>query len=929
MIRQIFTFFARQRASSFGVLAICLATLGMAGCGLLQGDRSSPAVVVTPEEASVRAGDTQQFTAQVNGAASQADTIPAAGSPAPPSRKVDTVDPQMRRPEPNAAVSSGQVTWSVNGVAGGNATVGTINAKGLYTAPAVLPSTPSITVTATSVTNSSAAGATNTSHSGDAAVSLENPIPVITGVQPDPVSVGNFTLTLAGSKFVKGAQVLLNGAALPTTFVSAAKLTATGTATQSEIGKVTVTVKNPDPGMIVSTTSFSLQIDPPLTVAVKVSPATAQIRDGGSQSFSAAVTGSSNTSVTWSVNGVAGGNSTVGMVSANGLYKAPASLPNPNTVKVTATSVADSRATDSATATLEYPIPTLASLSPQSVNVGNFMLAVTGTNFANGAAVVFGGQLLTTKFVSATQLTATGTATSQQVGAVQVEVQNPDPGSSDSNALAEQVSALQNLVSASVAARFLEQASWGPTPATIAQVQQSGLQGYLTQQFSAPVSTYATPGPTDGLNVVQNRFFVNAAQGQDQLRQRVSFALSEVMVISGLKISDPSAFSLWMNMMQKDAFGNYSTLLQDVTLSPGMGNYLDMGNNDGCNGCNPNENYARESLQLFSIGTVQLNSDGTPQLDGSGNQIPTYTQDSIDGFARIYTGWSYPPSPGNTAQFYDGPYFSGPMLPYDSHHNKSSKLLLNGVTVPAGGSIQDDLTAALQNVFNHPNVGPFISEQLIQKLVTSNPSLDYVSRMTQVFNDNGSGVRGDLKAVVSAILLDPEARRGDDPTQVQPGDGHLREPVLHIAATMRAFNATTDGVNLNYYAANMGQQPFMSSSVFNFYPPNYQISGTQLLGPEFKILNSSTDISRINFVNDLVYGGISSNTKTDISAYVGAAGDVNKLLDMVSQNMLHGQMSDGMRSTLSSTLTTITNPTRRAMAALYLTASSSQFQIEH
>jgi uncharacterized protein (DUF1800 family) len=269
------------------------------------------------------------------------------------------------------------------------------------------------------------------------------------------------------------------------------------------------------------------------------------------------------------------------------------------------------------------------------------------------------------------------------------------------------------------------------------------------------------------------------------------------------------------------------------------------------------------------------------------------------------------------------------MLPYDAHHDKGSKLLLNGVTLAAGGTIQADMTAALQNIFNHPNVGPFISKQLIQKLVTSNPSPDYVTRVTQVFNDNGSGVRGDLKAVVTAILLDPEVRRGDDPTQVQSSDGHLREPLLHMMAVMRALNTSTDGGNLMYYASDMRQQPFVPTTVFNFYPPNYQIPGTQLLGPEFKILNSSTTISRINFVNDLVFGSVGSGTKTETSSYVAVAGDVNKLLDLVSLNLLHGQMSDSMRNTLSSTLSAITDNTRRAQTALYLTGGSSEFQVEH
>jgi uncharacterized protein (DUF1800 family) len=372
-----------------------------------------------------------------------------------------------------------------------------------------------------------------------------------------------------------------------------------------------------------------------------------------------------------------------------------------------------------------------------------------------------------TNFVNATQLTATGTATDQEIGQVQVEVQNPDPGSADSNALAEQVSSGQQLVTAAVASRFLEQASWGPTPASIAQVQQSGLQGYLTQQFSAPVSSYQTPGPKDDLTFVQKQFFVSATGGQDQLRQRVSFALSQIMVISAFKIGDPTAFSLWMNMMQNDSFGNFSTLLKDVTLSPSMGYYLDMGNNDGCNGCSPNENYAREVLQLFTIGLAQLNPDGTPQLDGSGNPIPTYTQDT-DGRVRSHLHRLVVSARART----ENSVLCQPVL--QRAHAPLRLASRQGIEISPqwshGAGRRHDPGGpgrALQNIFNHPNVGPFISKQLIQKLVTSNPSPDYVSRITQVFNDNGSGVRGDLKAVVTAILLDPEARRGDDPAQVQ------------------------------------------------------------------------------------------------------------------------------------------------------------------
>jgi uncharacterized protein (DUF1800 family) len=634
--------------------------------------------------------------------------------------------------------------------------------------------------------------------------------------------------------------------------------------------------------------------------------------------------------LTWSVNGTAGGSGVVGTIDANGLYTAPAALPNPPTAQVTAATADGASISGSATIALENPVPVLISVSPSLVSVGNFNVAVNGSGFVSGAQVVFNGVMLSTTFVSSTQLTASGTATQAEIGNQQISVQNPDPGSVTSAGMIVQIEAAGVPVNAMAAARFLEQSTWGPTAQLIAHVEQVGFQDFLREQFSAAASAYSAPGPKDDMSFVQKRFFVNALQGQDQLRQRIASALSEIFVISDNKVSDPNAFVLWMNMLQKDAFGNYATVMKDVTISPAMGNYLDMANNDGCPSCAPNENYPREIMQLFTIGLSELNADGSVQLDGSGNPIPTYTQDTIEGFSHAYTGWTYPAQPGKTAQFWDSPYYSGPMIPFDKYHDEGSKLVLNGITLPGGGTTQGDLDAALQNIFNHPNVGPFVSKQLIQKLVAGDPSPDYVSRVSAIFNDNGSGVRGDLQAVVTAILMDTEARRGDDPTKVQATDGHLKEPLLHMMNLMRAMNATTNGTdNYSWSASQMGQEPFNPPTVFNFYPPDYIIPGTQIVAPEFKILNSSTTIARINFVNSLVYGNVGQNTKVDISPYSGAAADVNKLLDQVSGVMLHGQMSDSMRTTLVSTLSTITDTKRRTQAALYLVGSSSQFQVEH
>jgi uncharacterized protein (DUF1800 family) len=850
---------------------------------------TSPGMTVTPPSATLRAGDSTQFSATVTGNMNQT------------------------------------VSWSVNGVPSGNATVGTINATGKYQAPPTLPTPTSVKIKATSVADKSL--------SGTSSVSLQNPIPVLQSLSPTFLPVGSFSIRVGGSNFVSGSKVLFGGTALTTTYVGPSQLTATGTAAAAQVGTVKITVENPDPGKSDSAASMNVQVGASGQVSVQVIPPTAQIAAGSTFAYRTTVNGAGgNTAVKWAINGIPSGNTTVGTISADGLYTAPATVPTPNTIQVMATSLADTTASATGTATLTNPAPIVNAVLPTTIPVGNFTLVVTGQKFASGAVVSFGGTFLPTTFVSSTELTATGTSTSAQAGTVQVTVINPDPGSMTSNQFALEVGTPANALSATAAARLLEQSTWGVNPQSLSHLQAVGMQAFLNEQFAMAASTYPAQGASDDITVVQKRFFTNALTGQDQLRQRVGFALSQIMVASAAKVNNPSAFVLWANMFQNDAFGNFSTLLNDVTLSPVMGNYLDMVNNDKPNpntDSRANENYAREVLQLFTVGLDVLNPDGTPQLDGSGNPIPTYTQDNVTAFARVFTGWTYPTAPGATARFGNPEFYGGPMISFDSHHDTDPKVVLNGVTIPAGGSAQADLTAGLQDIFNHPNVGPFICKQLIQHLVTSNPSPEYVTRVSAVFADNGTGVRGDLKAVVQAILLDTEARRGDDPTQAQPNDGHLKEPILFITNLLRAVNATSDGAGLSDRASDMKQSPFFSPSVFNFFPPGFVIQGTNLLGPEFAIFNTSTTISRTNFVNDLVYGQVNSGTVASIAGYVPLAATPSQLVDAVAAVMLHGQVSDDMKGTLVTTLTGIPDNTRRTQAAFYLIGSSSQFQVEH
>jgi uncharacterized protein (DUF1800 family) len=392
----------------------------------------------------------------------------------------------------------------------------------------------------------------------------------------------------------------------------------------------------------------------------------------------------------------------------------------------------------------------------------------------------------------------------------------------------------------------------------------------------------------------------------------------------------------YQQILLDNAFGNYEQILTRVTLSPVMGEYLNMVNNDKpANGISPNENYAREFMQLFSIGLWQLNQDGTPSLDATGAPIPTFGYGQIQGFAHVFTGWTYPVLPGVPARTHNPKNYLGDMFPVDANHDKGSKLLLNGVTLPAGGDIRADLTAAIHNVFMHPNVGPFIGKQLIQKLVAGHPSPLYVSRVARVFNDNGKGVRGDMQAVVSAILNDPEARGY---TKTPATFGKLREPVLFMTAAARALGVQSDGVYLAQQSTQLGQRLFYPASVFNYYPPTYTLADSAQVAPEFAIQNSSTAINRDNFANTLAFGTIAPittlpgaiGTIPDWTGLSAVAADPNALLDRLSATMMHGTMSPEMRAAILPAINVIpaTNTPSRAKTAFYLVVTSAEYQVE-
>lgn len=521
--------------------------------------------------------------------------------------------------------------------------------------------------------------------------------------------------------------------------------------------------------------------------------------------------------------------------------------------------------------------------------------------------------------------------------------------------------------------RFLEQATWGPTSAEVARVQALGLRAYLNQQFNAPVSGYPSmplyptdtalgcpSGPTQANCVRDNysmyplqvKFFQNALSTgaqSDQLRQRVAFALHQVFVVSGRDIQFPAWMAYYLQILDRNAFGNFRNILQEITLNPSMGEYLNMRGNLRTN---PNENYAREILQLFSIGTDQLNLDGTPELDAQGKRIPSYTQDTINNFARVFTGWNLAANkqtiingaPVNVFNYQD------PMIvSREQNHDTAAKQLLNGLNLPPNQTSAADLNAALDNIFNHPNVGPFIGKQLIQHLVTSNPSPAYVERVARAFNndcdalypDNCANTRGDLKAVVRAILLDPEAR-GD--VKTDPKYGKLREPVQLLTNVLRAFNATSDGVLASRSAggdlpANLEQPLFLPATVFSYYTPTYEVPGTGLLGPAFEILSTSTSLRRANTVNQLLYTGIAAGannptgTQLNFASLEPLAGNPAQLINALDSLLMHNTLSANARALITTAINSIPSTDanfarKRVQAAAYLVVTSHQYQVQ-
>ncbi len=510
------------------------------------------------------------------------------------------------------------------------------------------------------------------------------------------------------------------------------------------------------------------------------------------------------------------------------------------------------------------------------------------------------------------------------------------------------------------ASRFGAQATFGLDYDAIYELAEVGKDAWLNAQFSAPVTRH-TPLVYDLVArreagefaefeedieylILSRRiaWWHHTITAEDVLRQRVAFALSEILVVSD-NVDEllvyPDALSTYYDLLLDNAFGNYRDILRGVSLHPAMGFYLSHINNnksDPANNTFPDENYAREVMQLFSIGLFELNNDGSLKLEG-GQPIPTYSNVEIREFAKIFTGLSW----GGAGAFFGRrePNFSVPMRMFDAAHEPGEKYLLNGAVVPSGQSGIEDIDSAIDNLFNHPNVGPFIGKQLIQRLVTSNPSPAYVDRVATAFNDNGSGVRGDMRAVIRAVLLDPEVTAPVDPASTF---GKLREPAVRYAAMLRQLGATSDDgyiFNTGYFLQELGKQhPLSAPSVFNFFLPAHSPAGAiadaGLVAPEFQIVTSNSVVGMTNLVDFAVSAGYVTDAPEPFAEvsltyadYMPFADDVPALVDRLNLVMTARSLDPATVAAIESAAADVDDLDFRVRVAVYMVLISADYAV--
>jgi len=507
------------------------------------------------------------------------------------------------------------------------------------------------------------------------------------------------------------------------------------------------------------------------------------------------------------------------------------------------------------------------------------------------------------------------------------------------------------------ASRILTQATFGPTAEEISRLSTMGTSGWFNDQFAKPqtlhfsymnqVQATLPAGQALSENQFLESFWQQAINGDDQLRQRVAYALSQIFVISfqnDTLAGMPRGVAHYYDMLGAYAFGNFRDLLEAVTLHPAMGVYLSSLRNQKTVGARvPDENYAREIMQLFTIGLRMLNQDGT---DTTTPATATYTNDDIKGLAKVFTGWSWAGPDKSSGRFFGNNSPTPdpnrdwlPMQNYPAYHEVLAKDFLN-VSIPAATSGEASLKIALDSLFNHPNVGPFIGRQLIQRLVNSNPSPAYIARVSAAFANNGKGVRGDMKAVIRAVLLDPEAIT----PPVGDASGKLREPVIRLANWMRAFHAKSGSsrfmlTSLDSTLNALGQTPMRSPSVFNFYrpefqPPNTSIAAANLVAPEMQITEETSVVGYLNFMRGVVQNGAGTGSPRDIqpdyTTELSLAATPALLVDRIDLLLMQNRMSSALRGQILAAINSNSgnSASNKVYLAIFLTMASPEYLVQ-
>ncbi len=525
--------------------------------------------------------------------------------------------------------------------------------------------------------------------------------------------------------------------------------------------------------------------------------------------------------------------------------------------------------------------------------------------------------------------------------------------------------------------RFLEQATLGPKEASVQEVKSKGIGAWIDQQIPMNVTRYTqypywespmdnslckddrTPPVTPAKFCSTNNwspapvaweFFRQSRTAPDQMRLRMAHVWHQIFVVGEGGPGETYANAEFQQRLRDGAFGSFENLLLKYALSPQLGNFQSWVKNiPEHDGIRPNENFARELMQLFTIGVNLLNDDGTPKLDVKGQLIPAYGQSDIETLARVLTGFTYPTIPGKTPDFWGNDrYYFGDMIAFDNWHDQGAKSALNGrIQFNAGGSALAEVRAAIRALVEHPNTPPFIAKQLIQKTVTSSPTPGYVGRVAAVFRDNGSGVRGDLAAVTRAVLLDPEARGA---RKIEREYGRMREPALLWTAMIRALDVTTDGVIPWDMGWQSAQSLFKAQTVFNYYPADYTLAGGNTPGPEFGIYTSSEFLTRANQINDLLYNvdqtwsqhelwgwgprpyvpNALGTPSPPLTALLPDAANADGLVERLNRLFLHGTMSDAARKTIVNAVNKLApaEALRRVKLAVNLTLISIDYQVQ-